>query len=85
MLVSEFKTGNDLERPLKIKQKVMTKLTTIVELTETNMQERPNWDKIFTDSELTGRGPKDLLLLKVGNTTKNRYFKAVLAFSKQNF
>ena len=56
-------------------------VTPIVELTETNSQERPNWCKIFTDSELAEEIQR-LTFVESGEYNENRYFKAALAFKQ---
>jgi hypothetical protein len=56
-------------------------VTTIVELTETNSQERPNWCKIFNDPELAQDAQRQTFV-EGGEYNENRYFKAALAFKQ---
>ncbi|MBR6369006.1 MAG: DEAD/DEAH box helicase family protein [Bacteroidaceae bacterium] len=56
-------------------------VTTIVELTETNSKKRPNWHKIFTESELTEEVQRQTFV-EGGEYNENRYFKAALAFKQ---
>ena len=57
------------------------KVETIVELTGTSMQERPNWEKVYTDSDLAKEAQR-LTFDNGGEYNENRYFKTVLAFKQ---
>lgn len=56
-------------------------VTTVVELTETDVQVRPNWSKIFTDPEVVNEAQR-LTFVEDGKYNENRYFKAALAFKQ---
>lgn len=57
------------------------KVTTVVELTDTNTQGRPNWCKIFNDPELA-KYAQGQTFVEGGEYNENRYFKAALAFKQ---